>query len=220
MLAGSTSGVYTDVNLVRNLNIAYHDVSRLIWDSSDGWQYDDTNSTELPIATTSLVHSQQDYTLPSTSQRLERVEVQTADGEYVKLEQFDIHDTNQALSEFISGEGRPMYYDVIGRSVMLYPTPHSAHVTLSAGLKIVVSRNVTEFAVTATTTEPGFATPFHRILSYAAAIDYVKDEREVERLSKQKQRLEEGLQRFYSRRNVERRSAIRPQSKRYWRQYQ
>jgi len=218
-LAGSTSGVYSDINLTRNINVAYHDVARMIWESSDGWQFDDSNAADLPIATTSLVASQQDYTLPSTALKLERVEVLNSAGDYVKLKQFDIHDLEQGLTEFQGTAGLPMYYDIVGSSIMLYPAPGTGFVTLASGLKIVVGRSVTEFAVTATTTEPGFAAPFHRILSYAAAMDYVKDEREVERLARQKQRLEDGLQRFYGHRNVERRSSIRPRTRKRANQY-
>jgi hypothetical protein len=69
-LCGSTSATYPDADKVRNMNIAYQDVARLIWESASGWQYDDSNATTLPIAKGSLVHNQQDYSLPSTETKL------------------------------------------------------------------------------------------------------------------------------------------------------
>ena len=218
-LCGSTSGTYPDSDLIRNINIAYADVSRLIWSSAGGWQYDDGNSTTLPIAKTTLVHNQQDYTLPSTTQRLEQVVVKDSGGTWTKLKPFDIHDTTIAPESYLDESGLPVYYDLIGRSVMLYPKPSSAYCTLASGLGVYVSRDVTEFPVTATSTTPGFATPFHRILSFAAAVDFVQDQNERQSLIVQKDRLEKGLVQFYSKRDVEQESIIKPRQRKSWRQY-
>lgn len=219
-LVGSTSATYTDVNKIRNINISYQDVARLIWESDGAWQYDDSNATTLAEAKTTMVHNQKDYSLPSTTQRIEAVIVKDSNGNWVKLKQFDIHDVNVALPEFQETPGLPQYYDVVGRSLLLYPTPSSAYATLASGLGLYLNRDVTEFAVTATSTVPGFATPFHRILSYAAAIDFEQDATQRQFLAAQKARLEQGLVRFYSKRNVEAKTAIKPAGKKRWRQYQ
>lgn len=216
---GSTSASYPNSDKARNVNVSYHDVARLVWDSAGGWQYDDSNATTLPIATATLVHNQQDYELPSTAQKIEQIEVKTQEGNYEKLLPFDIHDTSIATSEYLETPGMPRYYDLIGRSVMLYPKPHSAYVTEAAGIKVHFDRDITELAATATTTEPGFAKPFHRILSYAASLDFIQDEPQRRFLLLQKDRLEKGLVRFYSKRSVERQISIRPFNKRRWRQF-
>ena len=39
------------------------------------WEYDDSNYTNLPEATADLVDGQRDYELPSTAQKIDRVEV-------------------------------------------------------------------------------------------------------------------------------------------------
>lgn len=218
-LARTTSAGYPSASLNRNINIAYNDVSRLIWESAGGWQYDDTNASTLAIAKATLVHNQQDYSLPSTAQRLRVVNVKDSSGNFQKLRQLDVHDISVATSEFYETAGMPLYYDPQGRSLLLYPKPHSAYVTLSAGLMIQVDRDVTEFAVTASTEEPGFAKPFHRLLSQAAAIDFLTDEKERDALLAQKARLEQALTRFYGKRNEERRSSIRPYAKKRWRLY-
>lgn len=219
-LCGSTSGTYSDTDLVRNVNIAYHDVARLIWDSADGWNYDDSNASTLPVAKTTLVHNQSDYSLPSTAQRVHRVEVKDSQGNWLKLVPIDQADVKTAMPEFLGGTlGTPIYYDLVGRSVTLYPTPHSGYVTTVSGMAVHVDRDVTEFAVTATTTTPGFATPFHRILSYSAALDFEQDNQQREFLAVQKRRMEEGLARFYSRRSTENPRVMQPASRKYWRQY-
>lgn len=220
-LCGATSGTYSDTDKVRNINIAYHDVARLIWDSVDGWNYDDSNATTLPIAKTTLVHNQQDYSLPTTAQRVHRVEVKDSVGNWVKLLPIDAPDIDGALPEYLGGQaGLPLRYDLIGRSIMLYPIPHSGYVTTASGMAIYVDRDVTEIATTATTTVPGFATPFHRILSLAASIDFVQDDKQKESLMVQKQRLEQGLSRFYSRRSVEAPTRIKPHGMKYRRRYE
>jgi hypothetical protein len=218
-LAGATSATYVDIDLTRNINISYQDVARKIWESQNGWQFDDSNSTTLPIATTSLVNNQQDYELPSTAQRLERVQIMDTGGDWHLLKQIDIHDIDTATEEFLQGAGMPAYYDLVGRSIMLYPIPTSDNVTLTNGLQIHVNRDVTEFSVSATTTVPGFATPFHRILSYAAAIDFTKEEKDRNFFILMKDRLEKGLTRFYSKRDVERKTTMQPAGKKNWRKY-
>jgi hypothetical protein len=218
-LCGSTSATYLDADKIRNINIAYQDVARLIWESAAGWQYDDSNNTTLPIARTSMVHNQQDYTLPSTAQRIHGVTVLDADGHEIKLKPIDEHDSDIPLDELYSTPGLPMYYNLVGRSALLIPSPASGSVTLSAGLAFLVDRDVTEFPTTASTATPGFATAFHRILSYAAAIDFVQDEKQKQFMINQKARLEEGLTRFYAKRMVENKLTIKPSNKKRWRQW-
>ena len=218
-IVGATSATYLDADKVRNINIAYQDVARLIWSSSGSWQYDDSNNTTLPIAYTNIVGGQQDYAIPTTAQRMYEVEVKTNSGYWTKIKPIDMSDMDVAHSSFLSGTGMPIYYDMVGRSVMLYPTPSSAYCTISAGLKLTFDRDVNTFAVSATSTVPGFAPQFHRMLSYAAAIDYTPDYQMKNYLSAQRQRLENGLIAFYASRNTESLPRIKPSQKRYWRQY-
>jgi hypothetical protein len=209
-LCGSSSGTYPDADKIRNMNVAYQQVATDIWRAADGWQYDDSNATSLPKALATLVHNQQDYTLPSTAQFIQRLEIKDAYGNFQKIRPIDMFDVHNALPEFQETPGLPLYYDLVGRSLMLYPAPSSAYCTLASGMAVYVERDVSEFAVTATTQVPGFASSFHRILSYAAAIDFVQDKTEKDRLIGLKAQLENSLKNLYSRRNVERQSRISP----------
>lgn len=219
-LCGSTSATYSSTNKRRNMNIAYRDVVRIIWESDGGWHFDDSNATTLPKAYTTMVHNQQDYTLPTDAMRINRIEVLDGSGNSLKLRPLDPNEVTSGLPEFLGGSpGTPLYYELVGRSILLYPTPSSASVTLTNGLTVYTDRDITDIAVTATTSSPGFASPFHRILSYAAAIDFTQDSNLKQNWAFQKERLEEGMRRFYSKRAPEIKTTIKPGGRKRWRGY-
>jgi len=219
-LCGTTSTSYPTEDKIRNINQSWHEVSRIIREAEYGWQYDDINAADFPIATTTLVHGQQDYELPDGAQGVEKVEVKDDSGDYGKLIQMDWHDIDTAMSEFKETNGFPQYYDLIGDSVFLYPAPSSADVTTVSGLKLYFSRDITELATSATTATPGFATPYHRILSLDAAIMFEQDASQLAKFVDMRDRLTKSMIKFYSSRNVERPRTIRPYSKLRWRQYE
>ncbi len=164
---------YPIVQFIRNANNWYRKASTWIRAASGTWEYDDSNWTTLPVATTDLVANQQDYSLDVTVQEIERVEVLDSGGNYQQLQQFDQSQLKgTALSEFEETAGMPKYCDIRGFSIFLYPKPAAANVTTTAGLKLYFSRDISEFAVTATSTEPGFNGDYHRIISFGAAYDY------------------------------------------------
>jgi hypothetical protein len=209
---------YSLADITRNINTSYLDTARSIWDCAAGWQYDDSNNTDLPVAYSTLVNGQQDYSLPTDAQRVQRIEIEDIFGNYNVLKQIDIHDIdNQAMSEFMGTAGMPLYYDLVGRSINLYPAPASGNVTLASGIAVYVDREPELFTTASTSATPGFASPFHRILSYAAAIDFVQDKATQDRLVAMKSKLERDLVSFYSKRNTERKAQIRPHK--YWRKY-
>ena len=108
----------------------------------------------------------------------------------------------------------PIYYDKQGSSILLYPAPdNGASVTLAAGLKVYFQRTASIFTsaeVTTGTKVPGFASPYHMILAYMAAlpyaISYKKDRVPV--ILNEIRRLEEDLTDHYSRREKDRRKVI------------
>jgi hypothetical protein len=218
-LCHTTTASYPLEDIVRNINREYHNISRMIWEVADGWQYDDSNATDSPISRTTLTHAQQSYSLPSTAQRIQRVEVLDSNGRWSKLTQIDMHDVDSALPEYMSADGMPVHYDLFGASLFLYPAPSSAYVTTSEGLNVYYDRNITEFTTASTTASPGFAEPFHRVLSLQGAIDFSQDQQDRNLYMNQKLNLIEGMKRFYGHRNVERRSSIRPAGKKHWQKY-
>lgn len=152
--------------------------------------------------------------------RVNRVEIMDGGGNWIKLQPLDPLEVHTGLPELLGGSGgTPVYYELAGRSVLLYPTPLSSSVTTTNGLMLFIDRDVTSLAVSATTTEPGFAAPFHRILSYAASIDFTQDPNQRQFLALQKERMEQGMIRFYSKRAPEVKSTIKPGARKAWRKY-
>ncbi len=196
---------YSNADIARNSNNWYRRAVNLIWETVGDWEFDDTNASDLPVATTDLVDGQEDYELPSGAQTIERVEVMGNDGNYVLLlpitkEQIK----SEAMTEQFENGGLPEYYDMVGRSVVLYPTPLTSEVTLTDGLKIYVSRDIDEFNSTDTTQEPGFANNFHRFISVGSALDYANAKGMTDKIPVFKGQLDSiqaEMQQFYARRH-------------------
>lgn len=218
-LCGSTSASYPDADKIRNINIAYNDVARLIWESDGTWAYDDANNTDTPIAYRTVANASASYQIPTSVVRVKQFEIKDNDGNWFKLKPITYDDLSISPEEYMTSAGLPLYYLLDGTQVRLFPAPGTGYVTMTSGLAVRLDRNVTEFATTASTETPGFPTSFHRILSYAAAVDFIQDDQQKKFLLQQKARLENGLVRFYGQRSNELRTQIKPHSKRRWRQY-
>jgi hypothetical protein len=166
--ADSTS--YPTSEITESANRALDRAVALIREAEGRWQWDDTNNTDLPIATTALVDGQQDYELDPTHYEMERVEVQDELGGWhrvLPIDQADIYD--QSITDFLSTAGTPQYYDKIGRSIMLYPTPSYSQ---DDSLKVWYKRGPSYFTVSDTTKTPGFNALFHRLIPLHSAYDY------------------------------------------------
>ena len=140
------------------------------------FQWDDTNHTELPEATTNLVANQSDYSFLTDEQgntilTLVRVDMlQTSGGsDYIKLELIDQSNIPYALDEFYGTAGTPAYYDKIADNIVrLYPKPST---NITNGLKLYFKRTPSYFTASDTTKAPGVAPILHRGFVIAAAYD-------------------------------------------------
>lgn len=215
-LAGTTSGAYPDADLIRNLNIHYHDVARTIWESDGTWSY---GEGENHTYYRTVANASASYTIPTAAMRVKQVEIQDGSANWQKLIPIDYNELSISPEEFLTGTGTPLRYHLEGTQIRLFPAPGTGFVTMSSGMAVRIDPDITEFAVTATTSEPAFPAAFHRILSLGAAIDVVENGEDRNFLMVQKERLMTGLVRFYAKRWNEGRSQIRPKSKRFWRQY-
>src|SRR3990167_8601617 len=115
--ADSTS--LTNANLLIYLNAAYEEVVGMILGFDRKWQFDDSRYTNFPIATTTLVNSQNDYTFDVTHLQIERVEVKDNNGDFHLLKPIDKSDIDLAIDEFQETDGLPRYYDKQGNSLLL-----------------------------------------------------------------------------------------------------
>jgi len=179
--SASVKGSFTNADLLISINKAYNRVASLIMMSDHRWRWDDSNQTDLPIATAALVANQQDYSISSTHLIIERVEVKDEDGNWHLLTHIDQSAfkgyKKEAMSEHSETAGTPTEYDLIGDSIFLYPKPSYSQ---AASLKIYYARGPSEFTdaqiwtsyALAGTKVPGFNTLFHDLISYLVAYDY------------------------------------------------
>lgn len=169
-LVGGDSDTYSTADITVSANNALDRVVSLIRDAEGRWQWDDSNNTDFPIATASLVADQQDYALDPTHYRIQRIEVMDEDGNWNLLSSIDEADVyNQSLTDFLKTAGNPKFYDKVGNSIFLYPKPSYSQ---SASLKVFYERGPSYFTTSDTTKTPGFNPMFHDLVALWAGYDY------------------------------------------------
>ena len=175
-LTKTNSSSFTAADMLISINNAYEHVASLILKCDSRWQWDDTNATDLPIATTNLVSGQQDYSLASTHLSLDRVEIKDSGGNWILLTQIDQQlkkgDQAIALGAYQNTNGTPNEYDLVGNSVFLYPAPNY---NSTGGLKLYFTRGPTLWSssdLSTGTAAPGFNSLFHDIIPLWVSYDY------------------------------------------------
>lgn len=217
-LVDTDSVRYPIADKLRSINAYYYDCVTDIIASQSNWEWDDSNKTDYPIGTTTLVAGQQDYTLPTNLLKILRIEVKDVNGNYQKLTQFDEQQINGiGLSTFMDVDGFPLYYREVANAVELYPAPASGSVTLSAGLKIYYERTQTEFTTADASVSPGLPANFHRILSLGAAYDYafINMLPKVTNLKVKLDEMRASLKEYFSSRNREVKPKLRGKYRNY-----
>lgn len=165
-----------DPTVVRRFNIAIEQVIAWILEADGLWQWDDTNYSDLPIGTQTLVNSQSAYSFNDKFLEIQEVQILDVNGNWRIIKPIDQKEYSDLtpLSEAFKNDGFPIYYDKVSDdTIKLYPAPdNGVSVTLASGLKIKYRRTADKFTTSDTTQEPGFASPYHVILAYMAAIPY------------------------------------------------
>jgi len=151
----------------RNANLALDRITSLIFKADNRWEFDDSNNSDGPIATTNLVANQQDYGLVVTQLKIRRVRVKDQQGNWIVLNPVSRRNLND--TQLTQTAGTPNSYDPLGNSLFLYP---SSSYDSTDGLELQFQRSLTYFAYTDTTKVPGFASQFHRLISLHAALEY------------------------------------------------
>lgn len=173
--ADTTSTGFASADRLISINNYYNRVATTILQSQDDWDFDDKNNTDYPILTTSLVANQQDYSLPTNAFKIKRVEVSYDGTNWYKAEPMDVNeksfDNTQTSINNQFQTSKP-YYDAQYNAIFLYPVPT---VNSTNGLKIWISRQVTEFTssdLTTGTKVPGFDANYHQILAYGPSYEF------------------------------------------------
>jgi hypothetical protein len=202
-------GISGNTNLLnqftRRINEWYQKVITMIFASQDDWDWDDSNQTDYPIATTNLVAGQQDYTIPVSlsALKIQRMEI-TFDGvNYKRINPMDIQskqfaDDTASIAGHFSTDNP--YYDIKANSLWIYPIPPT---NVTAGLRMWFLRGPLEFATTDTTKQPGIDAAFHSMISGGAAADFalIKNLPMAAGLSAKSEDWEQRIKQYYGRKD-------------------
>jgi len=138
-------------------------------------QFDDTNYTDFPIGTYTMVASQGKYSFNDKVLQLINVQVKDVNGDWVLIQPIDQSEYDGVLEQDFETDGMPVYYDRLSDdTIKLYPAPSATYATLTSGLRLYFKRTASVFTaaeITAGTKEPGFAIN-HEILAYMTSIPY------------------------------------------------
>lgn len=213
----------TNATLLRRVNTAYETVIAWIITADGTWQFDDTNYTDHPRGTGTLVEGREDYSFASEYLDIEAIEIlnDSSPAKYVRIKPLDHSMLGDLSPEEYFGltaagnamTGFPEWYDKNGDTIRLYPAPTSTEVTLASGIRVWFKRTADLFTsaqVTTGTKEPGFASPFHVILAYMAAIPYCmayKKDR-VALYKNEVEQMKKDLLKFYGHREADKRKVM------------
>lgn len=192
----------------RGVNQRYGMVWHMIFDSYPGWKFMDDNvsdaTTGVPYADSNIVSGTGLYTLPTGALTIDGVQMRsTSGGVFIRLapitpEQF----IDEGGDGAFPSTGVPAYYMLQGDVIRLLPTPNFS---VSSALRVSFGQGFSSFTITDTTKTPGFASPFHRMLSIGCALDYAvaKGLAKKNDLQALWNDYEQRLRRFYSSRWVD-----------------
>lgn len=166
------------------LNLARRKIEmKLLQAANPAWKWDDPNyTTDFPRGAQSLIANQHDYGLPTatgtysaanagTTLNVDKIAILDTAGYEQVLTPTDLSEAE--LNTFYYTAGTPQVYKLENNSVKVWPAPATGYVTLTNGLIVYVKRIGKDFASTGDDTQtPGFAVPFHRLVSLQASMDY------------------------------------------------
>ena len=194
-LLGTNSTNYDIKDKTRNINRALERVASIIQTADGKWDWEDTNNSDLPIATTNIVAAQQDYSVDTTFLKVKSVFYTDANGTCSEL--IYSPDKERFIELTSVDTGIPTRYTIVGNSILLDVYPTTA---VTAGLKVYFARDVHLFTVADTTATAGFSSQFHRYLSLSAAYDYAiaKSKEIANSLRNEMLIMEKGIKEHYS----------------------
>lgn len=208
-LTGADFNKYPLNDRARNVNQWYSKIWETIFEAYGGWLFMDNNvsdtSTGIPSADQTMTSGTSLYGLPSAALTVRDVSILTSSGgvrQQLKPLSFDEF-IEMGGDAYFSSNGVPSYYILQGDVIRLLPTPNVTKT--SDGIRVNFDQDISTFAGTDTTKVPGFASPFHRMLSLGASIDYYRspngsNEERVKSLSAEYFDIERRLKLFYSKR--------------------
>jgi hypothetical protein len=208
-LTNTNTTTYTNADLDASLNRYYHLIVNEILQSMDDWDF------QADYATTNLVASQQEYTVPTDLIKLKRVEVSYDGSNWYPCSPMDLNqrsgasDSTTINSDFSTSSPA---FDLMDNSLFLYPIPTA---NSTGGLKMWYEKEADELS--GDTDEPNFQKAYHKLLSFGAAKDWLtkyitkegnSDKRNI--ISGDYKDLLESMKEFYNTKNQDRDYVILP----------
>lgn len=171
LLGGITTNEYSLKDRARNVNERYREAWHTIFKSYGGWRFIDDNSNTTPYADQTITSGTQTYPIPTGALTINGVEVKDSSGIWRRVTPITYEEIQkiQPTGEFFKTSNIPEYYSLYEDTIILWPTPNY---TQSNSIRVFFDAGISTFASTDTTKTPGFATPYHRVLSSGAALDY------------------------------------------------
>lgn len=158
-----------------DVNVALDQVLSIIFDVGGTWKFDDSNHTDHPIITTSLVANQRDYSFTTDESGnlildIFKVFVADSSGNYTELCPVNVpFNSPSNYTDGLNTTGIPNSYDKRGNSIFVDPIPNY---TKADGIKIYINRESTYFTTTDATKKAGFAGIFHEYLALRPSYFY------------------------------------------------
>lgn len=217
-ISGNTKRLKT---FTRYLNNAMNRWTALVIQYDTRWQFHDANFTTQPEAYTTMTAGQQDYGLSDLHLQLRHVYVKNSNGEKVPLIPLDERDLAKrgiAYTEFLTTNGMPKYYDVKGRSILLFPAPSAEETTLTDGLFVTYTSAPSYFADDDTTKEAGIPLIFSNYPAIFASRAYCLDNKmrsKARDFTVELAEMEDDIREFYSMRNRDDRPRVTVRKRNY-----
>lgn len=171
------------------------------------WNFDDRNQSDLPIASTNVITSQQDYQFASELLGVTQVFCKDSGGTFQELkEQDDRNDPEAYLRK--QSTGVPTHYELVGNSILLSPIPNY---NSTLGLKVTFKRNGVKPAHdVASDVSPGIPSLFHPFIARYSSMMYLIDKQmnNVANVSALVQQDEVSIREFISNRAKPKRAGI------------
>lgn len=176
-------GITNDATLLKiftaRVNDAFDRLMPLLLSYSDKLRFDDSNNTDLPSGTLSMVSGQPDYTISVDDNGLKilnitdvRILTSATGATFITLEKLTIDDARvlDAMKPNSTDTGIPTAYLERGNTIFLYPNPNYS---ATNGIRIFFEREASYFASTDTTKQPGIPRPFHTLIPLYASYDWL-----------------------------------------------
>ena len=177
--AGITGNTTLLKVITASVNQAFDEIMPFLLSYSDKMRWDDTNHSDHPIGTVSIVSGQSDYFVTEDDNSLDilnltnvRILTTSSGTEYTELERMTLDDSRalDAMSPNPSVTGIPTHFLENNNVIFLYPEPNYA---ATSGLQLFFEREQSYFASTDTTKEPGIPKPFHHLLALIASHEWL-----------------------------------------------